>query len=103
MWSLVVRFEAPFCHSHFGASIQLDYVFLPSEIPVPVPTPIVDEHHEVIGLASADNNARIGLARAEVSINEEMMMLSDWLKPALGLITLFLWRTFGLLVRVLTF
>jgi hypothetical protein len=34
--------------------MQLDYVFLPSEIPVPVPTPIVDEHHAVIGLARAE-------------------------------------------------
>ncbi len=54
MWSLVVRFEVPFCHSHFGASMQLDYDFLPSAIPVPFPTPTVDEHHEVIGLTSAE-------------------------------------------------
>jgi hypothetical protein len=59
--------------------MQFDYVFLPPEIPAPVSTPIVDDHHEVIGLASAElsdwqaliNNSRIGLARAEVSINEE--------------------------------
>jgi hypothetical protein len=29
----------------------------PSKIPVPVPNPIVDEHHEVIGLANADNTS----------------------------------------------
>ena len=60
-----------FYHSHYGASMQLDCVFSPSEIPVPVSNPIVDEHHADVGLASADNNAGIGLARAKVQINDK--------------------------------
>lgn len=43
---------------HFGASMQLGYFSSSSD---PVPTPIVDEA----------NHAIIGLARAEVSINDE--------------------------------
>jgi hypothetical protein len=50
--------------------MQLDYVFSPSEIPVPVSNPIVDENCAVIGLASADSYAGMGLARAKVSKSE---------------------------------
>lgn len=50
--------------------MQLDCVFSPSEIPVPVSNPIVDEHHAVVGLASAENNEEIELARAKVQIND---------------------------------
>ncbi len=60
-----------FCPSHYGASMQLDCVFSPSEIPVPVSNPIVDEHYAVVGLASAENNEGIELARAKVQINDE--------------------------------
>ena len=69
MWFLVVRF-GPFRHSHFGASMQLDYVFSLSEIPVPFSNPIVDENRKVIGLVSADNYVGMGLARVKVSKSE---------------------------------
>ena len=56
----------------YCASMQLDYVFLPSEIPVPVPTPIVDEHHAVIGLARAELSDWLALI---------IMQGLDWLVP----------------------
>jgi hypothetical protein len=46
--------------------IQLDYVFSLSKIPIPVSNPLVDEHHAIIELDSAGNNAGIGLARGKV-------------------------------------
>jgi hypothetical protein len=84
---------------HFDSSMQLGYFSSSSD---PVLTPIVDE----------ENHAIIGLARAEVSINDENDAVIGLLGSHLcfdsncrtvKIVTLSHWRTFCFHVRALTF